>query len=75
VNYAQLTENLLHFYDFTDKIVLFVGAGNRQLFDPFINIKKLIAIDRNIEALGELKKEAAARGAHRIAWNRSLPPC
>lgn len=29
-DYEQLSENLRRFYDFTDKVVLFVGAGGRQ---------------------------------------------
>ena len=33
-DYAILGENLRHFYDFTNKIVLYVGAGGRQLLDP-----------------------------------------
>jgi hypothetical protein len=62
VDYGKLTENLSSFYDFTDKIVLFVGAGGRQLFDPAIRVKKLIAIDQDVEALRELKTNVAARG-------------
>jgi len=34
MDYGKLTENLGRFYDFTDKVVLFVGAGGRQLLDP-----------------------------------------
>ena len=65
MNYEQLAENLRDFYDFTSKVVLFVGAGRKQLLDPFVRTKKLIAIaDRNIETLGELKKEVATRGPH-----------
>jgi ubiquinone/menaquinone biosynthesis C-methylase UbiE len=63
-NYGELAENLRRFYDFTSKVVLFVGAGTRQLLDPTVKTKKLIAIDRKIETLGELKKQVAERGAH-----------
>ncbi len=61
-DYARLTENLLRFYDFTNKVVLFVGAGGRQLLDPSAGTKKLIAIDQDIEALRELEANVAAKG-------------
>jgi ubiquinone/menaquinone biosynthesis C-methylase UbiE len=62
VDYGELKENLRHFYDFTGKVVLFVGAGAGQLLDPSTRTKKLIAIDRNVEALGELKSKISANG-------------
>ena len=61
-DYAQLTRNLLRFYDFTNKIVLFVGAGGRQLLDPSAGTKKLIAIDQDVEALRELAANVAVKG-------------
>lgn len=61
-DYAQLTRNLLHFYDFTNKVVLFVGAGGKQLLDPSAGTKKLIAIDQDVEALRELAANVAAKG-------------
>jgi hypothetical protein len=61
-DYAQLTENLLGFYDFTNKVVLFVGAAGRQLLDPSAGTKKLIAIDQDVEGLRELAVRVAARG-------------
>jgi hypothetical protein len=61
-DYAQLTENLLRFYDFTNKVVLFVGAGGRQLLAPSAGTKKLIAIDQNVDALRELAANVAAKG-------------
>ena len=61
-DYAQLTRNLLRFYDFTNKIVLFVGAGGRQLLDPSAGTKKLIAIDQDVEALRELAANVSAKG-------------
>ncbi|MBI3644747.1 MAG: hypothetical protein HY233_02095 [Acidobacteriales bacterium] len=61
-DYAQLTENLLRFYDFTNKVVLFVGAGGRQLLDPSAGTKKLIAIDQDVEALREPAANVAAKG-------------
>ena len=62
VDYAKLTENLGRFYDFTDKVVLFVGAGGKQLLDSSIRTRKLIAIDQDVESLRELKTKLAAKG-------------
>jgi len=61
-DYGKLTGNICRFYDFTNKVVLVVGAGRRQLLDPRIRTKKLIAIDRDAEALRELEKNLAADG-------------
>lgn len=60
-DYAKLTENLTRFYDFTDKVVLFVGAAGRQLLDPDTRTRKLIAIDKDVEALRDLKAKTAAQ--------------
>lgn len=62
LDYRQLTENLRGFYDFAGKVVLFVGVGGRQLLDPSIETKKLIAIDRNLVALREFRKNHDERG-------------
>lgn len=61
-DYRELTENLRRFYDFTGKIVLFVGAGGRQLLHPGFRTKKLIAIDQDVEALRELNTNIATKG-------------
>jgi len=61
-DYAKLSENLFRFYNFTNKVVLFIGAGGRQLLDPATRTKKLIAIDRDVEALRELKAKVTAQG-------------
>ena len=61
-DYAQLTRNLLDFYGFTNKVVLYVGAGGRQLLAPSSGTKKLIAIDQDVEALRELATVVAAKG-------------
>src|SRR5712692_9325359 len=58
-DYGQLTENLRRFYDFSGKVVLFVGAGGRQLLDPSVRTRKLIAIDQDVESLMELKTNVA----------------
>ena len=61
-DYAKLTENLLRFYDFTGKVVLFVGAGVKQLLAPSAGARKLIAIDQDVETLRELAAGVAAQG-------------
>jgi hypothetical protein len=63
VDYRELTANLHRFYDFTGKVVLYVGAGGRQLLDAAIKTKKLIAIDRDAESLRDLKTNVCATGA------------
>jgi hypothetical protein len=61
-DYAKLTENLVHFYDFTGKVVLFIGAAGGQLLDPATPTRKLIAIDKDAEALRQLKAHITAKG-------------
>ena len=61
-DYAKMSDNLRRFYDFTGKVVLFVGAGGRQLLDPSTPVKKLIAIDKDVNALRELKNNLLAKG-------------
>ncbi|MGA2003414.1 MAG: hypothetical protein ABSG70_08530 [Terriglobales bacterium] len=61
-DYAQLTQNLLRFYDFANKVVLFVGAGSKQLLDDSAGAKKRIAIDQDVAALKELAANVAAKG-------------
>jgi hypothetical protein len=61
IKYKQFSLDLQRFYDFTNKTVLFVGAGGRQLLDPAIQTKKLIAIDQDIEALKQLQTDIASR--------------
>jgi hypothetical protein len=60
-DYARLSLNLSNFYDFTGKVVLYIGAGGRQLLAPTVRTRKSIAIDRDAEALQRLKREAAAQ--------------
>jgi hypothetical protein len=59
-DYALLTKNLCEFYDFAGKAILLVGAGHGQLLDPAVPVKKLIAVDSNLAALGEFQKQIAA---------------
>jgi hypothetical protein len=59
-DYQKLAETLTRFYDFTDKTVLYVGAGGRQLLDPAVKNRRLIAIDRDAGSLAGLNIEAVA---------------
>jgi len=61
-DYARLTDNLLHFYDFKNKVVLFVGAGVKQLLTPSAGAKKIVAIDQDVAALRELAESVVAQG-------------
>ncbi len=61
-DYARLAKNLGCFYDFTGKVVLFIGAAGRQLLDPATPTRKLIAIDKDAEALRRLNAQIGAQG-------------
>ncbi len=61
-DYAKLSENLRSFYGFGGKVVLYVGAAGRQLLDPATGTKKVIAIDRDVNGLRELKAKVAVQG-------------
>jgi len=52
---AQLTRELCRFYDFTGKVVVYVGAGSRQLLDPAVHTRKKIYIDQDSQALEQLR--------------------
>jgi hypothetical protein len=61
-DYRKLREDLSRFYDFAEKTVLFIGAGGRQLLDPAIRMRRMIAVDKDLEALRQLQAEVAAKG-------------
>jgi len=63
-DYAQLSENLSRFYDFAGKLVLYVGAGGRQLLSPSTAANKLVAIDQDVEALRELNANLGKQPKH-----------
>jgi hypothetical protein len=60
-DYTELTENLSRFYDFTGRVVLFIGAAGRQLLNPATPARKLIAVDKDADALLKLKAVGKAR--------------
>lgn len=59
-DYTKLAADLTGFYDFSGKVVLYVGAGTRQLLDPATPTKKVVAIDKDELVLRELKAKIAA---------------
>ena len=61
-DYAKMSDDLRRFYDFTDKVVLFIGAAGKQLLDPSTPVKKLIAVDKDANALEALRASVAAQG-------------
>ncbi len=61
-DYARMSADLCRFYDFSGKVVLFIGAAGRQLLDPSMPVKKLIAIDKDAVALEVLRTDIAAKG-------------
>lgn len=60
-DYGQMAENLDHFYDFEGKVVVFVGAGAKQLLDVGRKPKRTIAVDQSAEAIRQLRREVEAR--------------
>jgi hypothetical protein len=61
LEYRALSRQLTRFYDFTDKVVLYVGAGGRQLLDLGTHTKKTIAIEQDSDALRQLEANIASR--------------
>lgn len=59
-DYQKLAETLTSFYDFAEKTVLYVGAGGRQLLDPAVGNRRLIAIDRDAGSLAGLNIQTVA---------------
>lgn len=67
VDLAKLTADLDRFYDFSGKTVLYVGAGGGQLLGPSAQPRKLIAIDRDAEALRKFEARLASQGKDRAS--------
>lgn len=61
-DYAKMSQDLCRFYDFGGKVVIFIGAAGKQLLDPATPAKKLIAIDKDAQALESLRADIIARG-------------
>ncbi len=60
-DYALMARNLDSFYNFEGKVVIFVGAGTKQLLDVGRKPKRTIAIDQSAEALEQLRQQVAAQ--------------
>jgi len=54
-----ILQRLLAFYDFSGKNVLVVGAGGGQLAEYARSMRKVLAVDRDLEAMKQLQKAAA----------------
>ncbi len=57
-----ILKNILEFADFTNKIVIAVGAGGGQLAEYGKKSRRIIAVDSNPEALEALQNKVAAIG-------------
>ncbi len=65
-DYARMSADLCCFYDFSGKVVLFIGAAGRQLLHPSTPVKKLVAIDKDVVALEALRADIAAKGLQNV---------
>jgi SAM-dependent methyltransferase len=63
VDRSKLTANLIKFYDFEGKSIVYVGAGGGQLLGPATGMGKVVAIDSNPESLEGLRKDAKTKWA------------
>jgi hypothetical protein len=61
VDYDQMARNLEDFYSFKDKVVIFVGAGTKQLLNISRIPKRTVAIDQSAEAIQQLRQQVEAR--------------
>jgi hypothetical protein len=58
----QVVEYLRGFYDFTDRVLIAVGAGGGQFLDVYREARKILAVDSDPEALLRLAEAVTARG-------------
>jgi len=61
VDRSKLKSELLDFYNFRGKNVLYVGAGGNQLLQPKSGAAGVVAIDSNAKSLDGFRKEAKTR--------------
>jgi hypothetical protein len=61
-DYAKLVENLLSFYNFTDKTVIAVGAGGGQLIGYGRAAGHVLALDNDAAALEKLRERLKTAG-------------
>jgi hypothetical protein len=62
VDMHQVVEYLRGFYDFTDRLLIAVGAGGGQFLDVYREARRILAVDNDAEALRRLGEAAAAKG-------------
>lgn len=58
----SILNNLVDFYDFSDKTILSVGAGGGQLVDYAPNAKEIFAVDSDIDAIKRLEEVLINKG-------------
>jgi predicted RNA methylase len=61
-DYGKLVDNLLAFYNFTDKTVIAVGAGGGQLIGYGWAAARVLALDNDPAALERLRERLSAAG-------------
>lgn len=61
-NIKKIISNLVDFYDFTDKVIVSVGAGGGQLIEYGRNAKKVFAIDNDCDAIKRLEDNLRKTG-------------
>jgi hypothetical protein len=62
VDMRRVVEYLRGFYDFTDRVLLAVGAGGGQFLDVYCEARTILAVDNDAEALRRFGEAVAARG-------------
>jgi predicted RNA methylase len=62
VDLRRVVEYLRGFYDFTDRVLLWVGAGGGQFLDVYREARRILAVDSDAEALRRLGEAVAAKG-------------
>lgn len=63
----QIIQNVVAFYDFSEKTVLHVGAGGGQLMGYAGSAKRILAIDNNIEAIKALESAMENLGLKNVS--------
>jgi len=58
----KVIENLQAFHDFTDRVVLAVGAGGGQFVEYGRRARGVIAVDQDLDALEKLRESIATAG-------------
>jgi hypothetical protein len=61
-DYTLMFENLLSFYDFTNKMLISIGAGGTLSIAYGRVPRRIVAVDENATALGQLQAAAAEQG-------------